>query len=205
MTGTRKSILALPEHIPTKISSEAAGYVSMSPVARQNMPAAELIERILGLTGKDPARIREILSQGTLVSGPSRYRWQPLDAEEDELAALLTSFPDPLPDRPFEASRCNLIVARGKRGDVSLSREAAEPRRRLKKESYWDVLIELFERAGPRYERYSYSERADVYSVELSFETAAELQSRAKLLKYTSLIEQLHYAELTAAEAFVER
>ncbi len=197
--------MALPEHIPTKISSEAAGYVSMSPVARQDLPARELVERILGLTGKDPARIRDILSRGTLVSGPSRYRWQPLDANEDDLAALLTSFPDPLPDRPFEAARCNLIVVRGKRGDVSLSREAAEPRRWFRKESFWDVLIELVERSGPRYERYSYSERADVYSVELSFETAAELQSRAKLLKYTSLIEQLHYAEPTAAEALVER
>ena len=197
--------MPIPEQIPTKISSEAAGYVSMSPVARQNMPAAELIERILGLTGKDPARIREILSRGTLVSGPSRYRWEPLDADEDELERLLERFPGPLPDRPFDAGRCDLIVVRGQRASVQLSREAAAARRWFKKVSYWDVLIEFFEQAGPRYERYSYSERADVYSVDLSFEAAAELQSRAKLLKYTSLIEQLHYARPTAAEAFVER
>ena len=197
--------MALPEQIPTKISSESAGYVSMSPVARQNMPAAELIERILGLTGKDLVRVREILSRGTLVSGPSRYRWEPFDADEMELTDLLESFPDPLPDRPFDSALCDLIVLKGQRGSVRLSREVAAPRRWFKKVSYWDVLIELFEQAGPRYERYSYSERADVYSVDLSFETAAELQSRAKLLKYTSLIEQMRYAQPKGLEAFVER
>ena len=197
--------MPLPEQIRTKISSEAAGYISMSPVARQDLAPAELIERILGLTGKDPTRIREILSRGTLVSGPSRYRWEPLDAAEDELAGLLESFPDPLPDRPFDSALCDLIVVKGQRGSVPLSREVAAARRWFKKVSYWDVLSELFERAGPRYERYSYSERADVYSVELCFETAAELQSRAKLLKYTSLIEQMRHAQPKGLEAFVER
>ena len=197
--------MALPEHILTKVSSEAAGYVSMSPVVRQEIPAAELIERILGLTGKDPARIREILSRGILVSGPSRYRWVPFVAEEDELAAVLTHFPDNLPDRPFDSALCDLIVVKGNRGSARLSLEAAAARRWFKKVSFWDVLIEVFEQAGPRYERYSYAEHADIYSVELSFETAAELQSEAKLLKYTSLFEQMHHAEPRGLEAFVKR
>ena len=39
--------MPLPEKIPVKISSEAAGYVSITPVVSQHMPAQELIENIL--------------------------------------------------------------------------------------------------------------------------------------------------------------
>ena len=197
--------MPLPKQIAAKISSESAGYVSMTQVARRIMEPAELIERILGLTGKDPARIRGILFRGTLVSGPSRYRWAPLDAAEEELTSLLQRFPDPRPNRPFDAALCRLMVVRGQRGSVRLSREAAAARRWFKNVSYWDVLTAVLQKAGPRYESYSYSERADVYSAHLSFENARELQSSVKWLKYSSLIEPLRCLEPTAVEAFVER
>ena len=86
--------MPLPETIPIKISSEAAGYVSMTPVARQELPLVELVERILAITGKDVVRIRKLLSRGSLVSGSSRYRWPALEVSEDDLGSLLARFPD---------------------------------------------------------------------------------------------------------------
>lgn len=169
------------------------------------MALPELVERILGLTGKDPVRIREILSRGTLVHGPSRYRWEPLDAAETELAGLLGQFPDVQPNRPFHASLCHLIVIRGQRGSVRLSHKVAGARRWLKKVSYWDILLELFENSEPRYKNYSYTERADIYSINLSSKVVGYLLSKGTLLKYTSLIEKIRYTEPTAADAFVER
>ena len=197
--------MALPETIPTRISSEAAGYVSMTPVARREMPATELIEQILAVTGKNPKRILEILSRGTFVGGASRFRWEPIEAAELELAPHLDRFPDPEPERPFDSQKCNLIVMHGQRGSVSLSREAASQKRLFKKRSFWDVLLPALEALSPSYERYSYSDRADVYNVRLTLDAAGDLLENAKLLKYSSIMEQLSYLDATSAELFVDR
>ncbi len=177
----------------------------MTPVARREMPAAELIEQILAVTGKNPKRILEILSRGTFVAGPSRFRWEPITATEPELATRLDQFPDPEPGRPFDAARCNLIVMRGHRGDVSLSRDVASQKRFFKKRSFWDVLLPALAALAPSYQRYSYSERTDVYSVQLTLDSVGELLENTKLLKYSSIIEQLNYLDATNAELFVER
>jgi hypothetical protein len=195
----------LPETIPTKISSEAAGYISLTPVERREIPAAELISRILALTGKNPVRIREILERGSLVSGPARYRWQGIDVSELELAAFLDRFPDPEPERPFDAAKCRLVVLRSQRGNLELPREAASERRFLKRRSFWDELLPVLREQSPRYERYSYSEQADVYVVRLGHEALQNLRSHAVLLKYSTLEQQLQFVEADSAEIFVER
>ena len=177
----------------------------MTPVARRDMSAAELIDRILAVTGKNPKRILEILSRGTFVAGASRYRWEPITATGPELAARLDQFPDPDPGRPFDAERCSLIVMRGHRGAVSLSRDVASQKRFLKKRSFWDVLLPALAALAPSYQRYCYSERADVYSVRLTLDSVQELLENAKLLKYSSIIGQLNYLDATNAELFVER
>ena len=197
--------MALPETIPTRISSEAAGYVSMTPVARREMPAVELIEQILAVTGKNPKRILAILARGTFVGGASRFRWEPIEAGEQELVPHLDRFPDPEPERPFDPQKCTLIVMHGQRGSVSLSREATSQKRLFKKRSFWDVLLPALEALSPGYERYSYSDRADVYNVRLTLDAAGELLETAKLLKYSSIMEQLSYLDATSAELFVER
>ena len=177
----------------------------MSPVTKLIMTPPELIELILGLTGKDPVRIQEILTHGTFVSGQSRYRWSPLNTTEKELIDLLDRFPDIQPERPFEASLCYLVTFRGRRGNVHLPREVAEVRRWFKKISYWDALLEILENTEPRYQTYSYSKHSDVYSTDLSLEMSHALLSKSALLKYTSLVEQLHHTEPIAADAFVKR
>ena len=197
--------MPLPDTIPAKISSEAAGYISMTPVARQDLPLAELVERILAMTGKDVARIREILSRGSFMSGPSRYRWPALDASEDDLSSLLAEFPDPDPSRPFDAARCRRVVLRGARRSVEIDYEAAAQRRLLRKQSYWDVLIPMLEALTPEYRRYSYADRADVYVTRLPLETAERLHQEASLLKFSTLIEQVRRLAPENAELFVER
>ena len=197
--------MPLPDTIRAKISSEAAGYISMTPVARQELPLAELVERILAMTGKDVARIRQILSRGSFVSGSSRYRWPALDASEDDLGPLLAAFPDPDPARPFDVARCRRVVLRGSRGSVEIDYEAAAKRRLLRKQSYWDVLIPMLEALTPEYQRYSYADRADVYLTRLPLETAERLQQEASLLKFSTLIEQVRRLAPRAAELFVER
>ena len=93
---------ALPETIRVKLSSEAADYVSITPVLVQELPLRELVGHMLGLTGKDEKRIRELLLRGTLVSGASRFRWTGWDADSDGIRHLLAGFPDPEPARLFD-------------------------------------------------------------------------------------------------------
>ena len=67
--------MPLLDTIRVKLSSEAAEYVSITPVVVQEMPVRDLVEHMLGITGKDEARVRDLLLRGTLVSGASRFRW----------------------------------------------------------------------------------------------------------------------------------
>jgi hypothetical protein len=197
--------LPLPETIRTKITSESAGYISLTPVEQRDIPFVELVERILALTGKNPRRIHEILERGSLISGPARYRWEGIQAGEADLAGVLARFPDAEPQRPFDASKCRLATLRSQRSVLELSREAASLRRLFKRQNFWDVLLPAVGRLSPRYERYSYAERADVYTVRLSPDAASLLRSQAPLLKYSALAQQLQMMEIENVELIVER
>src|SRR5205809_6358593 len=97
--------MALPDRIRVKLSSEAAESISLTPVVVREMPVRELVEYMLGVTGKDEARVRELLLRGTLVSGASRFRWSGWEADPQSLTALLATFPDAEPMRPFAPDR----------------------------------------------------------------------------------------------------
>src|ERR1700690_1982447 len=143
---------ALPETIRVKLSSEAADYVSITPVLVQELPLRDLVGHMLGVTGKDPARIRELLLRGTLVSGASRFRWTGWDADIDGIRQLLAGFPDPEPGRPFDAARCVRATLRTTRQPIEIPRAAAARKKLFKKSSFWDVLIEVAQGGGLRYE-----------------------------------------------------
>src|SRR6058998_2538127 len=98
--------MSLPDTVRVKLSSEAAEYVSLTPVVVQEMPVRELVEHLLGITGKDEARICDLLLRGTLVSGASRFRWTGWQADAEGVRSLLATFPDPNPSRPFSAGHC---------------------------------------------------------------------------------------------------
>ena len=197
--------MPLPETIRTKITSEDAGYISLTPVEQRDIPLAELLERVMALTGKNPSRIREILERGSVISGGARFRWQGIQASEAELAALLARFPDADPERPFDGSKCRLAMLRSQRGVLELSRETASERRMLKRQNFWDVLLPAIEPLSPRYERYSYADRADVYTVRLTPAVATLLRDQAALLKYSILVQQLQAMPIESVELLVER
>ncbi len=197
--------MALPEVVRVKLSSEEAGAVSITPVVVREIPARELVETMLGVTGKDAARIRELLLRGTFVSGASRFRWTGFAAEAADVEAMLSGFPDHDPARPFDAGRCTRAVLHGPGGRIELTREAGRQRRFLRKRSYWDVLMEIARAEPPRYVEYSYKEKADCYRMALPAESAAHLRKEAGLLRYPTLEVQFRRSALDFVDFFVAR
>ena len=59
--------MPLPDVIPVRYTEEEAGYVSFRPVVRQSFRPDQLLDMVLSVTGKDPARITQILRSGTVV------------------------------------------------------------------------------------------------------------------------------------------
>src|SRR5579872_3992610 len=107
--------MALPPTIRVKLSSEAAESIALTPVVVQEIAIRDLIEHMLGITGKNEARIRELLKRGTLVSGASRFRWTGWEADADGITEVLATFPDDDPTREFAAARCRRVILRGGR------------------------------------------------------------------------------------------
>src|ERR1035437_4266018 len=85
---------SLPQTVRVKLSSEVAEAISITPVVVQELPVRELIEHMLGITGKDGPRVRELLRRGTLVSGASRFRWVGWEADIEGVRQILAAFPD---------------------------------------------------------------------------------------------------------------
>jgi hypothetical protein len=197
--------MALPESIRVKLSSEEAGAVSITPVVVREMAARELIGLMLGITGKDPERIHELLLRGTLVSGATRFRWQGWEPDREGIERILATFPDSEPDRPFTAERCTRVVLHGPGCRIELPRAVASRKRLLRRRSYWDVLMEATAGAAMHYVEYSHREQADRYRMEVSTQAAASLRENAALIGYSGLQAQIRDAALEMAEWFVER
>lgn len=161
--------MTLPETIPVKYTEEEAEYLSVRPVVRQTFRITELVDMILAVTGKDPARVQQILRSGTAVFHFYRYWWAGFEAGDEELARLLEKFPDPWPARPFVFSECDAIhlePASGRAG-LKIAKDAASRRNFLRRQSLWDCLAEWAARNAPRYELYSYEQHADVFAIEV--------------------------------------
>jgi hypothetical protein len=201
--------MPLPDTIRVKLSSEAAEYISLTPVVVQEMPVRELVEHLLAVTGKDETRIRDLLLRGALVSGASRFRWTGLDADARGLRALLATFPDPDPSRPFAASRCVRAVLRGPRQPIAIPREIGERRgfrdRIFRRASFWDRLMEIVASGSPGYNGYSYGNRADIFQVALDGPYAQRLRAASHLVRYTALEAQIRNTPIDSIELYVVR
>ncbi len=204
-TGDYHDSLALPESIPCKVSSESAGYVTMAAVARVNLPVEELAAKVLGVCGKDPARIARILLRGSLVSGDSRFRWDPFSLAPDELRELLVRFPDHDPRREFDILRCDKMLLRGTRGEFEIGRAVGQQRRFLRRENFWDTALALLAGQSPRCERYSYSDRADVFVAELRGQALGRFRDLGRLLRFSSLEAQVRALPASQATLFATR
>ena len=197
--------MALPETVRVKLSSEAAGSISLTPVVVQDLPFRDLMEHVLCVTGKDQARIHEILLRGHLVSGASRLRWAGWDAEMESVCTVLATFPDPDPWRAFAGERCVRAVLRGGHHAIEIPRAAGERKGLFRRSSFWDALMEVASAPGLAYAGYSYRDRADRYGREISVEETGRLRAASDLVRYTTLRGQLRTVALSSLELYVER
>src|SRR5215472_10999134 len=197
--------MSLPDRVRVKLSSEAAEGISLTPVVVREMPVRELVEYMLGVTGKDEARIRELLLRGTLVSGASRFRWTGCDADRSRVLEMLATFPDPEPSRPFAAGSCIRVILRGGRQPVEIPRQAARRKPLFRRASFWDLIMDVAARSDVRYQTYSYKDRADSYHFDLDTAAAQRLRAGAALLTYTVLRDRVCQEAFTSAELLVER
>ncbi len=197
--------MALPHTVRVKLSSEAAESISLTPVVVQELATRELVEHMLGLTGKDEPRIRELLLRGTLVSGASRFRWAGWDADLEGLRDLLATFPDPDPSLPFGAERCTRVVLRGGRQPVEISRDAGTRKSLFQKETFWDRLLAVVCAVPPRYATYSYRERCDRYTRGLTHAEADAIRAAAESVKFSTLKDQIRVVGFNLVEAYATR
>ena len=197
--------MSLPDVVRVKLSSEAAEGISLTPVVVRDMPVRELVEYMLGVTGKDESRVRELLLRGTLVSGASRFRWSGWEADAAGVLELLATFPDPEPERPFAPERCTRIMLRGGRQPIEIPREAGERKGLFRRGSFWDVVLAVAAGGEVRYQTYSYKDRADLYHLNLEPAAMERLRGGAKLVTYSSLGERIRSEAFSLMELFVQR
>jgi hypothetical protein len=171
--------MPLPETIAMRFTEEDAGYVTVRPVVKQTFRLAELADMVLSVTGKNASRVQQIFSAGAVVYNGYRYWWDGFASNEDEITGLLALFPDDDPARLFnsaEATAVSLESGGGaQRSLVGIARREGSAKKLFRKRSPWEILLKAAQDSTPRYEKYSYAERADVYRVHFSFELAASL------------------------------
>ncbi len=192
--------MPLPEHVQVRISSEAAGTISLTPVVAQTIPLRELVWIILATTGKDFTRVSEILGRGAVVQGASRFRWEPFAPAAADLYALLGAFPNPDPARAFRSDRCSVARIRVGRQVIELPRAVGSERRIFRRRSFWDALMDLARRSELRYIDYSYRTRTDEYRLALTPEGSGTFRESAKLLRYSGLAGQLRASSIEFVE-----
>ena len=199
--------MPLPEVIPVRYSEEEAGYVSFRPVVRQSFRPDELLDMVLSVTGKDAARIRQILRSGTVVFHFYRYWWTGFDIDESELKGLLARFPDPDPSREFHGADCTAVAIESgtspPRPAVEVDKKAISRRRLFRRRSFWDALLAEVSSSAAAYNGYSFVHRADLYRLELAPESRIRLAAAVAALAPRSMRRELQIVRDAARVVFV--
>ena len=171
--------MALPPQIPVRYSDEDAGYLSMRPVVKQTFRLHELVDMVVSVVGKDPARVQRIFHTGSVVYNGFRYTWEPLLAEIPELEVLLANFPDDDPSRPFNPSKAVAAVLESgggtQRNTVEITRTEASQKKLFASASPWDCLARLATVVPPRYEKYSHARHGDFFRLTLPYDQGEQL------------------------------
>jgi len=177
--------MPLPDVIPVLYTEEEAGYVSFRPVVRQSFRPDQLLDMVLSVTGKDPARITQILRSGTVVFHFYRYWWTGFDIDPSELAGLLARFPDPDPSRQFRSSECTIAAiesgATPPRPTLEIQTKAISGRRLFRRRSFWEALLAEVSSSPVTYQGYSFAHHADLYRLELNAESRGRLTAAVSL------------------------
>jgi len=178
--------MPLPEVIPVRYTEEEAGYVSFRPVMRQSFRPDQLLDMVLSVTGKDAARIRQILRSGTVVFHFYRYWWTGFDIDAAELNGLLARFPDPDPSREFRSAECAMIAIESgvtpPRPTVEIAKEAIAGSGLFRRRTFWDALLTEASSSPVVYHGYSFAHHADLYCLGLTAEARARLAAAAASL-----------------------
>jgi hypothetical protein len=173
--------MPLPETIAIRFTEEDAGYVTVRPVVKQVFRLAELVDMVLSVTGKNVSRVQQIFRAGTVVYNGYRYWWEGFATEANELTALLAPFPDDDPSLRFDvtaATTVSIEIGGGvQRSLIGITRQEASAKRLFHKRSPWEILIDAARISAPRYEKYSHSQRADLYRLHLLPEAALALRN----------------------------
>ncbi|HXW17463.1 MAG TPA: hypothetical protein VEJ39_04130, partial [Candidatus Acidoferrales bacterium] len=156
--------MAFPETIGVRYTEDEAEYVSLRPVVRQTFQIRELVDMILGVTGKDATRIAQILKSGAVSYHGYRYWWKGFDPTASEIALLLAAYPEADPTRAFNLALCSAVVIESgeipPRHSLEISKDAATQKRFLRVRSFWDELETIASESPPAYREYSYARRA---------------------------------------------
>ena len=199
--------MPLPEMIAVRYTEEEAGYVTVRPIVRQTFRLDELLDMILSVTGKDSARIRQILHSGTVVYHFFRYSWTGFDANEAELSVALARFPDADPARPFDAGNCAMALFESggphSRHLLELDCSTGLKRRLFRGKSFWERLIEIAADGKPAYQNYSFGHRADLYRLDLNGKNILEIAQAARRLAPGNLRSALRVLPNTSRILFV--
>ena len=139
------------------------------------------------------------------MSGASRFRWSGWDASGEAIRELLASFPDPDPGRRFEPELCVRAALRGPGRRIEIPREIGLKKPLFRRSSFWDTLMEVAASSEVRYVDYVYRERADCYSAALTIAALERLRESARLVKYSTLQQQLLHTNLESVDLLVTR
>ena len=201
------SAMPLPEVIPVRYTEEEAGYVSFRPIVRQSFRPDQLLDMVLSVTGKDAARIKQILRSGTVVFHFYRYWWTGFDIDPTELSGLLARFPDPDPSRKFRGEECTIVAiesgATPPRPTVEIQRQAISRSRLFRRRRFWDVLLAEVSSNPVAYHGYSFAHRADLYRLELVPESRARLAAAAASLAPRAMRKELQALDQAARILFI--
>jgi len=185
--------MPLPEQIPLRYTEEDAGFVSVRPVVKQTFQLHELVDMVVSVAGKDPARVQQIFRSGAVVYNGYRYWWEAFQAEREEIEQLLIPFPDDDPSRPFDPEQATAVLLEigggAQRTVVEITRQDAAQKKLFAKCSPWDVLTNFASGKTARYEKYAHARRADLFRLSLPFDQAqpllaALLAAAPRKLKY---------------------
>ncbi len=177
----------------------------MTQVFIQQMQLTELVERMLGYTGKDVEMVRTVMQRGSLVSGATRLRWEGVTLSLDEIGEVLAQFPSADAGRPFVASDCMGAQLLEGRVPIEIPREAAASKRLLRRKSFWDILMECASAEPLTYVEYSYRIRADRYRRVLQVAESSLLKQRTDLLTHAGLVQQVLENDFRTVELFTHR
>jgi len=181
--------------------------VTVRPVVRQTFRLNDLLDMVLSVTGKDAARIQQILRSGTVVYHFYRYWWAGFEADEGDLRAALALFPDADPVRAFSPKQCAAAIFESSgekpKALLELDRAAGSHRRLFHRKSFWDRLLEIAGGEHPAYQTYSYGQHADLYVLNLNEERLAEMAVAAERFAPGKLRASLHTIPRAARIVFV--